>query len=89
MNVQSVIALGKEALTVALLLCLPPLGLGLIVGLTVSILQAVTQIQDQSLAFIPKILAVAAAIFFFGPWMLSLCIHFTGGILGNLSQFAK
>lgn len=57
-----------------LLVCLPVLGLTLMVGLSVSVLQVVTQLQEMSLAFIPKLLAAAVSIVIFGPWMLrTLC----------------
>ncbi len=72
MTYASAIALGREAIFVALLVCAPALILGLLTGLFVSIFQAVTQIQEPTLAFIPKIVVVAFAILFFGPYMLSL-----------------
>lgn len=68
-------------------MCAPMLGIGLLVGLVVSIFQATTQIQEQSLQFIPKLVAVFVALIVFGPWILSLALDFTGGILGNLSSF--
>ena len=69
-----------------MLVSAPMLGLGLIVGLSVSIFQATTSIQEQTLAFIPKIIAVFVAILVFGPWMLRLMIEFVTGILVNLPQ---
>lgn len=84
MSPEFVIDLGKEALTMILLLAAPMLGLGLAVGLLVSILQATTQIQEQTLTFIPKILAVLLAILFFGPWMLNLLIDFTVELFTNI-----
>lgn len=57
-----------------LLVCLPVLGLTMLVGLVVSVLQVVTQIQEMSLSFLPKLLAAGVAIIAFGPWMLrTLC----------------
>ena len=67
----------------------PILGLSLIVGLIVSVFQAATQIQEQTLAFIPKILSVIAAILIFGPWMLNKLITFTRGLYLNMSDFIK
>jgi len=69
------------------MLCAPLLGIGLLVGLIVSIFQATTQIQEQSLQFIPKLVAIFVAMIVFGPWMLSLLLDYTRGILGNLSTF--
>jgi len=72
-----VIALGKQALGVTLKICVPILGFGLVAGLLVSVLQAATQIQDMTLTFIPKILAIFLALALFFPWMLNLMMEFT------------
>lgn len=57
-----------------LLLCLPVLGLTMLVGLVISILQVVTQVQEMTLTFVPKLVAAGVAIIVFGPWMLrTLC----------------
>lgn len=82
-----VIALFREALTTVLIVAAPMLGVGLIVGLVISVLQATTQIHEQTLTFIPKILAVLLSMIFFGPWMLHTLITFFEKILGNLDQF--
>ena len=76
--------MGQEALMVVLLICAPMLGLGLSVGLMVSIFQATTSIQEQTLAFIPKIIAVFVAILIFGPWMLRIMVEFFTGVFVNL-----
>lgn len=70
-----------------LLVCAPLLIIALVIGLLVSIFQATTQIQEQTLAFIPKIVAVMLALVFFGPWMLSQVLTFTQDIFSNLSKF--
>ena len=80
------IQLGREALAMVMLVSAPMLGLGLIVGLIVSVFQATTQIQEQSLAFIPKIIAVFVSVLVFGPWMLSLMVDYARGIFMNLHQ---
>jgi flagellar biosynthesis protein FliQ len=77
MNGDMAIQIGREALMMVMLVSAPMLGLGLIVGVLVSIFQATTQIQEQTLAFIPKIIAVFVAILVFGPWMLSLLVDYT------------
>jgi flagellar biosynthesis protein FliQ len=82
-----VIAVGREALTTVLLVAAPMLGIGLIVGLVISIFQATTQINEQTLTFIPKIVAVLVSIVVFGPWMLHMLVSFCSKILGNLNQF--
>ncbi|NLM69172.1 MAG: flagellar biosynthesis protein FliQ [Firmicutes bacterium] len=87
MSEVEIIALGKEAVKTVLLVCAPALGLGLLVGLLVSIFQATTQIQEQTLTFIPKIVAVLVSIVLFGPWMLKVLINFSRQILENLHAF--
>jgi flagellar biosynthetic protein FliQ len=84
MSGDLVIQIGQEALTIVLLICAPMLGLGLTVGLMVSVFQATTSIQEQTLAFIPKIVAVFVAILVFGPWMLSIMVEFCTAIFTNL-----
>ncbi len=84
MSGDLVIQIGQEALMVVLIICAPMLGLGLTVGLMVSVFQATTSIQEQTLAFIPKIIAVFVAILIFGPWMLRIMVEFFTGIFTNL-----
>ncbi|MCL6588493.1 MAG: flagellar biosynthesis protein FliQ [Firmicutes bacterium] len=84
-----IIAVGREALWTVLIVSAPMLGVGLIVGLVISIFQATTQINEQTLSFIPKIVAILASIVIFGPWMLHTVLAFFNKILGNLDQFIK
>ena len=72
-----------------MLISAPMLGLGLLVGVLVSIFQATTQIQEQTLAFVPKILAVFIAVVVFGPWMLSLMVDFTKELLLMIPQMVR
>lgn len=87
MNSEFVLGLAEKGITTILLVVGPLLILALAVGLLVSIFQATTQIQEQTLAFIPKIVAVLVGIVFFGPWMLSKMIEFTIEVYQNLNQF--
>ncbi len=87
MSGDVVIQLGQEALMMVLLISAPMLGLGLLVGLAVSIFQTTTSIQEQTLAFIPKIIAVFVAILIFGPWMLRLMIEYVTNIMVNLPLY--
>jgi flagellar biosynthetic protein FliQ len=89
MSYASALALGREAIFIALMVCAPALLLGLFTGLSVSIFQAVTQIQEPTLTFIPKIVVVAFAILFFGPFMLALLTDFTHRVFVNLPQFIQ
>lgn len=85
---MDVIAVSKEALVVTLLVSAPLLAAGLVVGVLVSIVQAVTQIQEMTLTFVPKILAVSAALVIFLPWMLTTLIQFTRKIFESLPLVA-
>ena len=87
MSSALVIQIGQEALMVVMIVAAPMLGLGLIVGLMVSVFQATTSIQEQTLAFIPKIIAVFVAILVFGPWMLQIMTQYVTGILVNLPAY--
>lgn len=87
MSGDVVIQLGQEALMVVMLVSAPMLGLGLLVGLMVSVFQATTSIQEQTLAFIPKILAVFVAILIFGPWMLRIMVEYVTRIMVNLPLY--
>ncbi len=86
MSSEFVISLAERSIYTLLIVTGPILILALVVGLIVSIFQATTQIQEQTLAFIPKIIAVFLGIVFFGPWMLVRIVEFTAGIFNNLHQ---
>ncbi len=77
MTQSQIIEIGTRAMWVTLELALPVLGVALVVGLLVSIFQAVTQLQEPTLTFIPKVLAVVLVIVLAGPWMLNTLIGFT------------
>ncbi|BFH63853.1 MULTISPECIES: flagellar biosynthesis protein FliQ [Paenibacillus] len=87
MNSDFIIGLAGQAVYTVLKVSAPMLLLGLIVGLIVSIFQATTQIQEQTLAFIPKIVAVLLAILLFGPWILTTLVDFTYNIFDNLYKY--
>ena len=84
MTPESVMAIGTEAMKVALALAAPLLLGALISGLVVSLLQAATQINEMTLSFIPKILAVVATIIIAGPWMLNLLLDYMRTLFSNL-----
>ncbi|MFG6118267.1 MULTISPECIES: flagellar biosynthesis protein FliQ [Thalassobacillus] len=85
MNSEMVISLAERGIYTILMVTGPLLILALGVGLLVSIFQATTQIQEQTLAFIPKIVAVLLGLIFFGPWMLTQVVEFTADIFRNLN----
>ncbi|HRV90564.1 MAG TPA: flagellar biosynthesis protein FliQ [Anaerolineae bacterium] len=77
MTESFVMTLGRDALMMTLLLGAPMLGVSLVVGLVVSLFQAVTQINEMTLTFVPKLLALTLVFVLLGPWMLQQIIHFT------------
>ena len=80
------IDIGRQSLIIVLKIIAPVLGLGLITGLLVAIFQATTQIQEQTLAFIPKILVVLVSIAVFGPWMLSTMVDFVVNLFNTIPR---
>ncbi|AJI94648.1 flagellar biosynthesis protein FliQ [Yersinia ruckeri] len=84
MTPESVMALGTEAMKIALALAAPLLLAALISGLLVSLLQAATQINEMTLSFIPKILAVFATMVIAGPWMLNLILDYMRNLFTSL-----
>ncbi|MEI7542198.1 MAG: flagellar biosynthesis protein FliQ [bacterium] len=89
MSIEFVINFGREALLVTLLVAAPLLGLALLVGVVISIFQAVTQIQEMTLTFVPKIIVVMLAVIVFGPWMLRILMNFTTTLFLNLPDYMK
>src|ERR1043165_7359799 len=89
MGVETVIAIGRSALELTLTLAGPVLVFGLAAGLAVSIFQALTQINEITLTFIPKIAATAAALALFGPWMLTRLISFTVTLFQSLPAYVR
>ena len=86
MNQDVVINIGMQAMQLAFKVAMPLLLVGLAVGLLVSIFQAVTQIQEQTLSFIPKIVALAAVLMLLGPWMLNQLLGYTADLWGGIPQ---
>ena len=86
MTPDVVIKLAEQAIYMIIILSAPMLLIALAVGLIVSVFQAMTQIQEQTLAFIPKILAVFLSLVLFGPWMLTLLLDFTRDLFQQLPQ---
>jgi len=89
MSVGQVVSLMNGGIIEILLLCAPVLIVGTVVGLIISILQATTQIQDQTISFVPKIVAIMAALIIFGPWMFTMIRTYTIGIFNQLPNMVK
>lgn len=77
MDTQYIVALGRQAIYTTLVVSAPMLILALVVGLAISILQAITQIHEMTLTFIPKIIAVGVALVVFLPWMITTIVNYT------------
>lgn len=89
MDEKIVLDLFQQAMFHIILLSAPMLLIGLLVGLAVSIFQATTQIQEATLAFVPKILAVFLTLIFFSPWLLKKASEFANEVLSNINYFIK
>lgn len=89
MSFGDAISIGREAIFVALIAAAPVLILSMVVGLVISIFQAVTQIQEPTLAFIPKIVISALAILFFGPFILAMLTDFMSRVFSSIPTMMK
>ena len=89
MTPEFVVGFAKQAIEMALLIALPMLGIGLIVGIVVSVLQAATQIQEMTLTFIPKIVSIFLALLFAFPWIMDKMITFTRELFLNLPNYIR
>ncbi len=86
MSPEVIVSYARQAVEVTLLLSLPMLGVSLLVGLIISVFQATTQIQEMTLTFVPKIVAVLVAMVVFGPWLLAKIVDFTVNLLQSIGQ---
>ncbi len=89
MTPEFVITFAQEAFKLTMMISAPMLIMGLVAGVAVSIFQAVTSINEMTLTFIPKIIAVFVALIIFFPWMLKLIVEFTQKIIINLPMYVK
>lgn len=87
MSPEFVISITTKALQIALMVAAPMLMFGLVAGLIISIFQAVTQIQEMTLTFIPKILAVVTGLVIFFPWMMNTVVTFTVNLFSNMHLY--
>ena len=89
MNELAVIELGRNALVTTLLLAAPMLLAALVVGLVVGIVQAMTQINEATLSFVPKILAIFGVLAFAGPWLMGTLLTYTVGLFNMLPRMVR
>ena len=87
MTVEAVSDMAREALFLIIKIALPVLLVSLVVGLTISIFQTVTSIQEQTLTFVPKIICVFTALVIFGPWMMNSIVGFMTQLWANFSLY--
>ena len=89
MNEAVVLGLALQALIVAMEVGAPILGASLVIGIVVSIIQAVTQVNEATLTFVPKLIGVFVAILLFGPWMMQTLLDFSTGIFANMANYGR
>lgn len=87
MTPDTVVGFARSAIEITLLLCMPMLAVSLVVGVVLSVLQAATQIQEATLTFVPKIVAMFIALLLAFPWLMDQMITFTRDIMLNLPQY--
>lgn len=83
MDVQTALDMGRDAMILVLTVSAPVLAIGMLVGLLVSLFQAVTQLQEQTLTFVPKIVAMAVAAMLFVPWIATKMLDYARELLGH------
>jgi len=89
MTPEFVVSFAKEAIQLTIMVAMPMLGLGLAVGLTVAIFQATTSIQEMTLTFVPKILAVLLGLLYFAPWMLEKITVYTENLINQIPTYIR
>ena len=89
MDASTAIGLGRQVLIEALLLMAPVLGVALVVGLLISFLQALTGLQEQTVAMVPKLLLLIGAVWLLTPWILRQLVDFAQRLLQNLGRFGS
>ncbi len=86
MSPESVVTFGRQALEMMLVVSAPLLLVALVVGLAVSLVQAVTQINESTLSFLPKLVAIAATLVILGPWMLTMLTDYIRRVIGTIGE---
>ncbi len=89
MNETFIIELVREAVLMVCIIALPPLAVALLVGLVISILQAATQVQEQTLSFVPKIIAVFITLAIMAPWTVRVMLNFTNRVYNRIPDLLR
>jgi len=84
MDVQSIVDIGRQAIWVTLIVCSPILVAGMIVSLLIGLLQALTQIQDQTVAFVPKLVVMMLVLGLTLPWIITRMLEYSGDLIGGI-----
>lgn len=89
MTPEFVTGFARQAIELALMISMPMLGIGLLVGIVVSVIQAATQIQETTLTFIPKVVSIFIALLLAFPWMLDKMVSFTRNLIINIPMYIR
>lgn len=89
MTPEFVIGFARQSIELALLMAMPMLGIGLFVGIVVSVIQTATQIQEMTLTFIPKVVSIFVALLIAFPWMLDKMVTFTRNLILNIPNYIR
>ncbi len=89
MSQDMILKLAKDTLEITLMISGPMLVVSLVVGIIISIAQVVTSIQDMTLSFVPRVIAVFVAFLLTFPWMMNILLAFTSQLYGHLERFAR
>ena len=89
MGAEFIVTMAQQSIKVLLLLTMPLMGVALVIGLIISIFQAATQLQEMTLTFVPKIVAIFLALLFLSPWMLMTIVDFTREIFLNIPNYVR
>lgn len=87
MTPEFVVGFARDAIETTLMIAMPMLGVGMIVGVTISIIQAATQIQEMTLTIVPKIISIFLVLLFVFPWIMNKMINYTRDIFLNLPSY--
>jgi flagellar biosynthetic protein FliQ len=89
MNPDTVIGIARQAIQVTLLVSLPILGIGLVVGVVISLVQAATQIQEMTLTFVPKIVSIFVGLLLLLPWIMNQLVGYTAELFNNIPNYVR
>jgi len=89
MSEEMVISIGAEAIRTTIFLAGPMLAAAMVIGISVSVIQAVTQINEATLTFIPKMIAIIIVLAIMAPWMLEVMKHYAASVMTQAGEFVK